>query len=83
MSLDKTREEYYKKVDKDKKLLLKVVLHLIRNKKILNQAKERACKKMLYLTDSLHSKGEEVNTLGPSSKDYLVAAITVSLLPAL
>ena len=38
---------------------------------------------MLYLADSLRSKGEEVNALGPFSKDCLAVAIIVSLLPAL
>jgi hypothetical protein len=45
VSLDKTREEYKKKVEADKKLLAEVVSRLMRNKKILQQAKERATKK--------------------------------------
>jgi hypothetical protein len=43
--LDKTREEYEKKVEADEKLLAEVVTRLMRNKKILQQAKSRAKRK--------------------------------------
>ena len=60
-SLDKTREEYQKKVDEDEKLLAEVIARLLRNKKILAQATERARKKMLCLADGLRDSGEEVD----------------------
>ena len=41
-SLDRTREEYYKKVEANEEELLVVLARLIRNKKILHQAEERA-----------------------------------------
>jgi hypothetical protein len=46
-SLDRTRDEYQKKVDEDEKLLATVISRLLRNKKILKQAEERARKKAL------------------------------------
>ena len=59
-SLDYTRNEYKKKVDKDKKLLVEVIMRLLRNKKILKQAKERARKKALCLTLEIVEEGENV-----------------------
>jgi hypothetical protein len=41
------------KVDIDKKLLAEVIVRLLRNKKILAQAEERARKKTLYLASEL------------------------------
>jgi hypothetical protein len=60
-SLDKTREEYQAKVDADEKLLAEVISRLLRNKKILAQAKERARRKTLCLASELEMEGEEVN----------------------
>lgn len=62
-SLDKTREEYQKKVDDDEKLLAEVMARLLRNKKILKQANERATKKMLCLAGELRNAGEEVDEM--------------------
>jgi hypothetical protein len=61
VSLDKTYEEYEKKVEANKKLLAEVVSRLMRNKKILQQAKERATKKAWCLANSLCNKGEGVD----------------------
>jgi uncharacterized protein (DUF169 family) len=60
-SLDKTREEYRKKVDADESLLAEVMTRLIRNKKILRQAEERAKKKMMCLASEMRDNGEEVD----------------------
>jgi hypothetical protein len=61
VSLDKTREEYGKKVEEDEKLLAEVVSRLMRNKKILKQAEERAKQKAVCLANSLREGGEEVD----------------------
>jgi hypothetical protein len=52
-ALDKTRAEYQKKVDDDEKLLQEVIGRLLRNKKILAQANERARKKALCLASEM------------------------------
>jgi len=57
-SLDRTREEYQKKVDEDEKLLAEVISRLLRNKKILKQAEERARRKALCLASELEEAGE-------------------------
>jgi hypothetical protein len=57
-SLDKTREEYAKKVEEDEALLATVVARLMRNKKILKQAEERAKKKALCLMSEMDASGE-------------------------
>jgi hypothetical protein len=59
-SLDRTREEYQKKVDADEKLLAEVISRLIRNKAILAQAKDRAHKKAECLANELEEGGENV-----------------------
>jgi hypothetical protein len=65
--LDKTWEEYQKKVDKDKKALAEIIARLIQNKKILQQAEERAQKKLLCLASELRNNGEEVDAV---AKDF-------------
>ena len=65
-SLDKTREEYQAKVDADEKLLAEVISRLLRNKKILAQAEERARKKTLCLASEMAAEGEEVNAEVPN-----------------
>jgi hypothetical protein len=50
-------------VDKDKKALAEIMARLIRNKKILRQAKERACKKLLCLASELRNDGEKVDAV--------------------
>jgi hypothetical protein len=59
-SLDKTRAEYEKKVEEDEKLLADVIARLLRNKKILAQAKDRAAKKAECLANELEESGEDV-----------------------
>ena len=60
-SLDKTREEYKKKVEEDEKELASVIAKLLRDKKILAQAEERARKKTLCLAADMEAEGETVN----------------------
>ena len=59
-SLDKTRAKYKKKVENHKKLLIEVITRILRNKKILTQAKECAAKKAKYLANKLDAKGKDV-----------------------
>lgn len=61
-SLDKTREEYKKKVEEDEKELAAVIARMLRNKKILAQAEERARKKTICLAAEMSSEGEDVNS---------------------
>lgn len=77
-SLNRTRKEYRKKVKEDKLLLATVVNQLIRNKKILKQAKERARYKALRLANKIIKTRElelakEVN--------YPAASIRMCTLP--
>jgi hypothetical protein len=78
-SLDKTREEYRAKVEADKKLLSKVMLRLLRNKKILQQAKERACRKALCLASEIEANREDVNAMSINCPAALIG-IAYSLL---
>jgi hypothetical protein len=57
-SLDRTREEYQKKVDEDEKLLAQVMTRLLRNKQILKQANERARRKTQCLLAEIDASGE-------------------------
>jgi hypothetical protein len=76
--LDKTREEYQRKVDQDEELLAEVMARLMRNKKILRQANDRAKRKAECLMSEMDAAGElEV------SEDCPAAAATVGLSPAL
>lgn len=59
-SLDRTREEYQKKVDEDEEELARIMARLVRNKKILRQAEERAKKKVLCLANEMEASGEPV-----------------------
>jgi len=77
-SLDKTREEYQAKVDADEKLLSEVIARLLRNKKILAQANERARKKALCLASELEAEGEDVNA---ESLDCPAASIGMAYSP--
>ena len=58
--LNKTRAKYKKKVEDNKKLLVEVITRILRNKKILTQAKERAVKKAKCLANKLDAKGKDV-----------------------
>ena len=60
ISLDRTRKKYQKKVNKDKKLLFKVITRLLRNKKILKQAEKKARKKALYLATKLEEESKTI-----------------------
>lgn len=77
-SLDKTREEYQKKVDDDEAELARVVARLMRNKKILRQAERRAQKK----AECLASEMEQNDELEDQPADCPAAAATVGLSPA-
>lgn len=57
-SLDRTREEYQKKIDEDEEELAKIMARLLRNKKILRQAEERAKKKAQCLMSEMDTAGE-------------------------
>lgn len=83
VSLDKTREEYQKKVEEDEKLLAEVVSRLMRNKKILKQADERARKKALCLANSLREAGDDVDAQDASSVDCPATDALVGYSPAM
>lgn len=57
-SLDRTREEYSEKVRVDEEKLADLLARLLRNKKILRQAEERARKKAECLASELEQSGE-------------------------
>lgn len=57
-SLDRTREEYQRKVDEDEAELATIISRLMRNKKILRQAENRAQKKAECLTNEMEASGE-------------------------
>ena len=57
-SLDRTRTEYRKKVKEDETLLVTVIARLMRNKKILKQAEERARYKALGIANKIVESGE-------------------------
>ena len=52
-------------MDTDEKLLAEVISRLLRNKKILAQAQERARKKALCLALEMEAEGDEVNAEVP------------------
>ena len=57
-SLDKTRAEYRKKVDEDEKIVAEAMARLLRNKKILKQADEKAARKTEHLVAEMEASGE-------------------------
>ena len=61
-------------------MLAVVINRLLRNKKILTQAKERARKKALCLTSELKAGGEEVNS---EMLDYPAASVGMEFSPAM
>lgn len=73
-SLDRTREEYRKKVEDDEHLLTEVMARLLRNRKILQQADERARRKAECLASELDAEPEELD-------DCPAAAATIGLSP--
>ena len=79
-SLDRTREEYRKKVEADEEELQRVLSRLLRNKKILRQAEERAKKKAQCLMSELDVNGE---LEAASSDDCPAASVGVAASPAM
>lgn len=76
-SLDRTREEYQKKIDEDELELSTILARLMRNKKILKQADERAKKKAECLMSEMETSGDlEV------AEDCPAADACVNLSPA-
>ena len=65
-------------MDEDEQLLATVILRLLRNKKILTQAKERAQRKALCLALELEQEGKEVNA---QTIDCPAASIGLGLSP--
>jgi len=57
-SLDRTREEYKRKIEEDETRLAELLARLLRNKKILRQAEERARKKAECLASEMEEAGE-------------------------
>lgn len=76
-SLDRTREEYQKKIDEDEELLAQVLARLMRNKTILKQAESRAHKKANCLMSELDASGGL-----ETSEDCPAADATVGVSPA-
>ena len=74
-SLDKTREEYQRKVDEDEELLAVVMARLMRNKKILRQAEGRAARKAECLASEMEAEGAF------ETDDCPAAAATMGLTP--
>ena len=75
-SLDRTREEYQRKVDEDEELLATVMARLMRNKKILRQAEGRAARKAECLASEMDAEGAF-----ESEENCPAAAATVGLTP--
>ena len=57
-SLNRTCEEYEEKVQADETLLATVIPRLLRNKKVLKQANERAKRKALCMASEMINAGE-------------------------
>ncbi len=57
-SLDRTREEYRKRVKEGEEELARVIAKLLRDKTILQQAEERARRKAVCLMDEMSGNGE-------------------------
>ena len=75
-SLDRTREEYQRKVDEDEELLATVMARLMRNKKILRQAEGRAARKAECLASEMDAEGAF-----EADENCPAAAATVGLTP--
>jgi hypothetical protein len=77
--LDKTYKEYEKKVEEDKTLLATVIAQLLRNKKILKQANDRAQQKALCIANKIVKSRE----LEPAKEmDCPTASISIYASPA-
>ena len=68
-SLDKTREEYRKKVEDDEKELATIIARLLRNKQILKSADDKAKRKAGHQMVEMDKEGElsEVETDCPAA----------------
>lgn len=75
-SLDRTRTRLRKEIDDDEEELARVMARLMRNKKILRQADDRAKRKAECLASELEAAGE------PGLEDCPAADATVGLSPA-
>ena len=71
-ALDRTREEYRKKVEDDEKELAKTISRLLRNKQILKQADEKAKRKTEHLMEEMDKAGELENSPDCPAADALV-----------
>ena len=67
-ALDKTREEYKKKIQLNEEELAKIISRLLRNKRILQQIDEKAKRKIKHLLEELN-QFDELETLD----DYSIA----------
>lgn len=76
-SLDRTREEYRRRVEADEEELAAVLARLMRDKKILKQAEERAKQKALHLEAEMEATGEL-----EASEDCPAADAHIGLSPA-
>ena len=77
-SLDRTREEYREKIEKDEKELAAVISRLLRNKQILKQADKKAKRKIEYLLEETERSGD----LEGPTEDYPAADALISISPA-
>ena len=76
-SLDATRKKLRREIDEDEEELAKVMARLMRKKRILRQADERARKKLECLASELEDEGEL-----DAPQDCPAADATVGLSPA-
>lgn len=76
-SLDRTREKLQQEIDEDEEELSRVMARLLRKKKLLRQADERAKKKALCLANEMEESGE-LDAL----EDCPAAAIGTAVSPA-
>ena len=78
-SLDRTREEYREKIERDEKELAAVISRLLRNKQILKQADKKAKRKTEHLLEEVERSGD----LEGPTKDYPTAAALISASPTI
>ena len=70
-TLDKTREEYRKKMLENKQELARVINRLLRNKSILQQADERAKTKIRCFMGKLENSGDLEKVVNCSAASFL------------
>ena len=76
--MDRTREEYRRKVEADKEELATVLTRLIRNKKILKQAEERTRQKALYLEAEIEaSRDLETSEDCPTADTHIGLSLAI------